>query len=600
MIELYNEIQENYHNISSDGYYMERFKSLPFKPQIFDSSHSIHNSLINTLNSQLKELSKAVKHIVKEVNSGDYSHAAYGMKETYQSFKRDNHDRLFSQLFSTHFSQLATIADESSVEYSDLTERLDRLIIASKSSFSFMSKMANFIHEYVELETYLKESQYNPDELSVYLEDLTDLLERNKQVIAMNFDYFDYNSVIAPQIKEFKMLKEDMLFRIKTKRPDAFFNMSNFYHNEISQHSGDLATFMLDKKYEDTIEKRITLTKSQKIQDFIVFSDDSVCYKKGGEYHLIKNKEDHRAIFSELEHSIIGYQLRKKPKVANYISKLYNESGDGIKPVGKLTNVLIVINTYLNNEQILKNMKMDLSVFENKSFEAIDDHMNELINKHKLTQYANSILSNKNKHLLTDKSLEHFKILMDSGVSKSVIQNLVGKKMAAIHTSEEFDKYLEKVIEHVSGFNEEILMEKLNSNNIKPTYHENNVVVFEIDTFEQSKIFGSPSWCISRNDYYFNDYKSEGSKQYFLYDFNRSEKDNQSMIGFTIRTDGSMRTQHAKNDDYHRVDDFLEKIVNKILYTQQDNYNLDHKTLNKLNEEFNGKTKKNVNKVQSI
>lgn len=155
--------------------------------------------------------------------------------------------------------------------------------------------------------------------------------------------------------------------------------------------------------------------------------------------------------------------------------------------MGKLTNVLIVINTYLNNEQILKNMKMDLSVFENKSFEAIDDHMNELINKHKLTQYANSILSNKNKHLLTDKSLEHFKILMDSGVSKSVIQNLVGKKMAAIHTSEEFDKYLEKVIEHVSGFNEEILMEKLNSNNIKPTYHENNVVVFEIDTLNNQK-----------------------------------------------------------------------------------------------------------------
>lgn len=600
MIELYNKIQENYHNISSDGYYMERFKSLPFRPQIFDSSHSIHNSLINILNNQLKELSKAVKHIVKEVNSGDYSHAAYGMKETYQSFKRDNHDRLFSQLFSTHFSQLATIADESSVEYSDLTERLDRLIIASKSSFSFMSKMANFIHEYVELETYLKESQYNPDELSLYLEDLTDLLERNKQVIAMNFDYFDYNSVIATQIKEFKMLKEDMLFRIKIKRPDAFFNMSNFYHNEISQHSGDLATFMLDKKYEDTIEKRITLTKSQKIQDFIVFSDDSVCYKKGGEYHLIKNKEEHREIFSELEHSIIGYQLRKKPKVANYISKIYNESGDGINPVGKLTNVLIVINTYLNNEQILKNMKMDLSVFENKSFEAIDDHMNELINKHKLTQYANSILSNKNKHFLTEKSLEHFKILMDSGVSKSVIQNLVGKKMAAIHTSEEFDKYLEKVIEHVSGFNEEILMEKLNSNNIKSAYHENNVVVFEIDTFEQSKIFGSPSWCISRNDYYFNEYKSEGSKQYFLYDFNRSEKDNESMIGFTVRTDGSMSTQHAKNDDYHRVDDFLEKIVNKILYTQQDNYNLDHKTLKKLNEEFNIKTKKNVNKVQSI
>lgn len=597
MINLYNEIKANYDEIASDGYYMERFKSLPFKPHVFDSKHSDHNQLIITLNEQTKELSKAVKHIVKEVASGDYSHAAYGVKEVYNSFKRDQNNRMLANIFSTYFSQLATVADESSVDYEDLTVRLDNLFKISKASFSFMDKMANFIHEYTQLEPYLKESMYNPDELNIYLDDLNDLLERNKKIINQPRDYIDYASLIAPQIREFEMLKDDMLFRIKTKSPDAFFNMSNYYHHEISQHSGDLASFMLDKKYEASIENRITLTQSQKIQDFVVFSDASVCYKKGGEYQLIKNKADHRAIFNELEHSIIAYQLRKKPKVANYISKLYNESGDGINPVGKLENVLIVINTYLNNEQILKNMKMDLTVFENKSFEAIDDHMNDLINQHKLTQYANSILSNKNKHLLTDQSLTQFKVLMDSGISKSVIQNLIGKKMSAIHTSDEFEAYLEKVVAHVSGFNEDILMEKLNGNKIEPVYHEKNVVVFEIDTFEQSKNFGSPSWCISRNDYYFNDYKTEGSKQYFLYDFNRDEKDNQSMIGFTVRTDGSMRTQHAKNDDYHKVDEFLEKIVDTILYTKQEEYNLDHETLQRLDEQFNVKTKKNLNKV---
>lgn len=600
MINLYNEIKENYNDISSDGYYMERFKSLPFKPHVFNSKHSDHTYLIAEINEQFKVLSKSVKHIIKQIDSGDYSHASYGMKEVYHSFKRDQINNMLANRFSSYFSQLSTIADGSSVHYDDITDRLDSLIKSSKSSFSFMDKMANFIHEYVQLAPYLNESMYNPEELSIYLEDLTDLLERHHSIIKQPFDYIDYASIIAPQIREFEILKDDMLFRIKTKSPDAFFNMSNYYHHEISQHSGDLATFMLDKKYEDSIENRITLTQSQKIQDFIVFADDSVCYKKGGEYHLIKDKADHRAIFSELEHSIIAYQLRKKPKVANYISKLYNESGDGINPVGKLENVLIVINTYLNNEQILKNMKMDLSVFEHKSFEAIDDYMNDLINQHKLTQYANSILSNKNKHLLSDKSLSQFKVLMDSGISKSIIQNLIGKKMSAIHTSDEFEAYLEKVVAHVSGFNEDILMEKLKGSKIEPVYHENNVVVFEIDTFEQSKNFGSPSWCISRNDYYFNDYKTEGSKQYFLYDFNRDEKDNQSMIGFTVRTDGSMRTQHSKNDDYHKVDSFLEKIVDTILYTKQDKYNLDHETLQRLDEQFNVKTKKNLNKVHSI
>lgn len=600
MINLYNEIKENYNEISSDGYYMERFKSLPFKPHVFESKHNDNNELISTLNEQSEELSKAINNILKKIDSGDYSNETYGIKEVYNSFKRSQNNRILANLFAIHFSQLATIADESFVDYEDLTERLNKLLKISTVSFSFMDKMANFINEYVELEHYLKESMYNPEDLNIYLDELTDLLERNSGIIKKPINSLDCELLIYPQIREFKMIKDDMKFRIKTKSHDAFFNMSNYYQHEISKHSGDLATFMLDKKYESSIENRITLTQSQKIQDFIVFSDASVCYKRGGAYQIIKDKAEYRAIFSELEHSIIAYQLRKKPKVANYISKLYKESGDGINPVGKLENVLIVINTYLNNEQILKNMKMDLTVFENKSFEAIDDHMNDLINQHRLTQYAHSILSNKNKHLLTDKSLNQFKVLMESGISTTVIQNLIGKKMSAIHTSDEFEAYLEKVVDHVSGFSEEVLIEKLNESKIKPVYHENNVVVFEIETFEESKKFGSPSWCISRNDYYFNDYKSEGNKQYFLYDFNRNEEDNQSMIGFTVRTDGSMRTQHSKNDDYHTVDNFLDKIIDTILYKKQEQYNLDIETVQRLDEQFNVKTKKNLNKVHSI
>jgi aminopeptidase-like protein len=85
-----------------------------------------------------------------------------------------------------------------------------------------------------------------------------------------------------------------------------------------------------------------------------------------------------------------------------------------------------------------------------------------------------------------------------------------------------------------------------------------------------------------------------------MYDFNRNEKDDESMIGFTIRTDGSMRTQHSKNDDYHKVDDYLQGIINKILYTEKDKYNLSQEVITQLEKEFNPKTKKNTNKVQSL
>lgn len=595
-------MQENYEDIIQDGYDIERFKGLPFPSKLLNPDDNSYILRIGEVNDKIKSLSNAVSQIKRNIDNEEYSYNMNTIKEIYSSFRRDKPINKFSDVFASSFSQLTLMADEVGVEYSDLTTKIDKLCKFSKQSFSFMEPMAQLVNEYVQIENYMKNSVYDQDEFKIYQDELSDLVSRYDTIIGTASAYLEMDSknVTAPQIREFNIIREDLMFRIKEKDPSVYFNMSDFYHRDISTHSGDLATFMLGKTHEDNISSRITLTESQKIQDYIVFDDSSVCYKKGGVYQIIKNKKEFKAIFSELEHSIIAYQLRKKPKVAQYISQLYSESGNGIKAVGQLENVLIVMDTYLNNEQVLKNMKMDLSVFEDKSFEAIDDHMNALIKRHKLQHYANNILSNKNKHLLNEKSLDSFKLLMDSGVSKSVIQNLVGKKLSAINTPEEFEKYLEKVVAHISGFTEEILLDKLNNINIKPVYQENNIVVFEVNTFEESQKLGSPSWCISRTEYYFNDYTSEGNKQYFMYDFNKNEKDDESMIGFTIRTDGSMRTQHSKSDDYHNVDDYLEKIINKILYTQQEHYNLSQEVVDKLNKEFNPKAKKNTNKVQSL
>jgi len=599
----YTEVKENYDNVASEGYDLERFKGLPFPSNIFAIGNSDkYLSPIENLSGQIRSLTNSVLRITKNIASENYSDDAHIIKEVYSAFRRNKYNHKYAELFSSNFSQLTIMADSVGVEYSSLTDRLDTLCKTSKSQFLFMEDMAKLINEYVQIEPYLRTASYDSKELSLYKEEIADLIERYKDIISAAPIYLEINcqNIINPQIREFEIIKDEMLFRISEKDPTIQLNMSELYHRDITLHSGNLAGFMLDKKYEDLITTRITLTESQKIQDYIVFDDSSVCYKKGGVYKVVEDKEDHKNIFSELEHSMIAYQLRKKPKIAQYISQLYTDNGYDTTPVGQLEGVLIVIDTYLNHEQILKNMKMDLTLFNNKSFEVIDDYMNELINLHKLNHYANSILSNKNKHLLNDTSLESFKVLMDSGVSKGVIQNLVGRKLSAINTQEEFEKYLEKVIEHISSFSEDILMDKLNTNNIKPVINKNNIVIFEIETFAQSQQLGSPSWCISRSDYYFNSYKNENTKQYFMYDFNRDEKDNQSMIGFTVNKDGSMRTQHAKNDDYHEVDDYLQKVINKILYLEQSSYTLSQDVIDQLEQEFNPKIKKNTHQVNTL
>ena len=35
---------------------------------------------------------------------------------------------------------------------------------------------------------------------------------------------------------------------------------------------------------------------------------------------------------------------------------------------------------------------------------------------------------------------------------------------------------------------------------------------------EQSKLLGSSSWCIVRDEFYFKSYIGDGNKQYFIYD----------------------------------------------------------------------------------
>jgi len=383
MREKYSNIRDNYLIMNTEGYDMEKFKALPFKSDIFDSSKVAYNELLNELHETLRDLLKDIKNVIKNIQSEDYSHAAYGLKEKVDTIKRERYSSKWADQFAFNFSQFATISDEVGVDYQPLISRLESLCKISKEQFSFFDKIADLMSEYVQLEPYLKEVLYSPEDLEIYRDDIDSLVERFENIIENYPAYIDHTVVIRPQIREFEMIRDEMLFKIKTKKPDAFFNMSEYYYNDIRNHAGDLANFMLDKKYEDLIANKLTLTPSQKIQDFVVFVDDSVCYKTGGEYKLVTDKDDYKKVFSELEHSIIDYQLRKKPKMANYISKLYHNNSY----VGQLSSALIVIDTFLNNEQILKNMKFDFSVFENNSFEVIDDNMNELINKLKSICY---------------------------------------------------------------------------------------------------------------------------------------------------------------------------------------------------------------------
>ena len=208
-----------------------------------------------------------------------------------------------------------------------------------------------------------------------------------------------------------------------------------------------------------------------------------------------------------------------------------------------------MLDTYQQYSDVISQSGINILQLTDKSMEVVDDTINAAILAHKTNQYINSILSNKYEYLLTPESRDILKILYETGVSKQSLQDYIGKKIAALKTPEEFLSYVTNVKDHFSGFSQDALKIKLEGNGIKPCYDKDGIVIFHVENFEMSKKLGSVSWCISRNEYHFDNYTDSDSRQYFMYDFNKKESDNTSMVGFTLYQSGGVSASHLKNDD---------------------------------------------------
>jgi hypothetical protein len=252
-----------------------------------------------------------------------------------------------------------------------------------------------------------------------------------------------------------------------------------------------------------------------------------------------------------------------------------------------VAKIIPVMDTYQHYNDVITRSGINVLQMTDKSLEAVDDSMNEVIRQHKLKQYIHSILSKKYEHLLTPEATSVFKILYDTGVTKQALQDYVGKKIAALKTPEEFLEYVNKVKSHFSGFTPDALSAKLEGNGIIPCIDKDGVVVFHVKNFDLSKKLGSASWCISRTSSYFDDYTEQGARQYFMYDFNQNESSVDSMIGFTVRLDGTVSASHLKNDDSFNFDSKYKELHLEVLKNDFDAFKLCDEFSKIMKEKYN-------------
>jgi hypothetical protein len=354
----------------------------------------------------------------------------------------------------------------------------------------------------------------------------------------------EYPNIIRQLTRQFERLHEII---VDTNPQSEIASMADRYchlMNKSETLSHTVESYQL-KSGENCIVS-IELSDNRKIPEIIYFKDNSVSYKESGQYLRLRNKEELALVLSNVEDSCIHEMLKNRPKIAKFFIDKHDE--EKLHYRHSFHKVETVIKSFIKNEDILKNSKLDYTLFKDKDFEAIDDHINQIVYAHKVKAYANSIFSNKYKHLMNEESLGYFKELYDLDFPAEKLQKNIGSKIAAIKTQEDFTFVVKKLYDSLSGFNYEAKKTLAEDLGAREVVNDNGVLVLEIENYEQSRKLGSSSWCIVRDAVYFDEYVRNGSRQFFIYDFSKKEIDNDSLIGITLDKDGYNLFQHFKDD----------------------------------------------------
>jgi len=290
----------------------------------------------------------------------------------------------------------------------------------------------------------------------------------------------------------------------------------------------------------------IELAEHRKIPEIIYFNDNSISCKENGQYRCIRNKEELALVVSQVEDCCIQEMLKNRPTIAKFFVDKHNESKfDYRHSFHKVENA---IKNFIKHEDILKNNKVNYTVFADKDFEAIDDYISHIVHEHKVKAYANSLFSNKYKHLMNDEALGYFRELYDLEFPVQNLKKSIGSKIAAIKTQEDFTFVVKQLYGTLSGFNYDAKKTMAEQYGAREVSYKDDVLVLEIENYDQSKKLGSSSWCIVRDSVYFDDYVRDDRRQFFIYDFSKKEIDNDAMIGITLDKNGANLYQHLKDD----------------------------------------------------
>lgn len=487
---------------------------------------------------------------------------------------------------------------EISREYYDIHQQLQNINNSIDEALKEKDRLEGKIEELEKAEENIEYIEENEDEYEDCYEDT--LEEANKEyeeveeeVESLKNDlknsYFDvdrqldeikrvidknqYVEKIIEIIEEYEVnIYEELTDKLKEKNPELLKNQSKRF----VESNNSIESFLKSKEEENLLD-HIVLSKNEEIQEAKIFQDKSIAIKtKEGWESVIEGTYSYFRASMDLSKSIISHKCRKKPKYKEMFLKAFFKDNN-------IETTLDTIDFFFKLESVLKNKNFDLNKFKNKKSEFIYDQLMEIEKEHKIEKFAKSLLSNKYKHFITEKSMKLFKEIVELNIPKSHVQDNIGKKLAAYHTVEQFEKGLMGYVNSINKFEKEDIKLKVQNNNAEILLEEEDLLILKIRDFEASKNLGEGStWCIIRNKSFFNTYvKNQNNHQYFVYDFSKNSKTRESRIGITITPSGDHKAAHYKNNNSAstmEIREFKKKILQADLEIQ--------KTLSEENKEL--------------
>lgn len=462
--------------------------------------------------------------------------------------------------------ELLDYADKNGVDVADYRESCDKELEQIKEKmielnqyFLELQKLSNLCSRFHRI------ARADDNKGTIMFEQIKNILHDDKNIIntisySNDFDYFQKSNVL-PHMGALVKIRDAVVDKIKTERT----NNNTITLADTYVINQDNLSPLQKTVFDKSTTSKLEFTAGQEISGIMLFADKSVCYReKNGKYLVSQSHSEVRRKINDLYFSTIDYLLRKKPQIAkSFKEKMIEREGSPV-------TILNTIHRFLENELLVKNyLKQDYDSFlrdlmTNKSVEVFDDKFTHIANKQKFQLFAFSIASNKYRHLYDEESMKVLKNIYDNNKDSEQLQIYVGKKIAAFKTPEEFNKHLTKYFSKINGFDQDLILEDVEKHGATLVSNVNDVLIVETTAYTQMSNLGSNSWCIVRDEGYYDDYAGKGNRQYIVYDFNKPSSDIESMIGITLSPNGTYRNAHVKNDDStdeENVEQFTDVII---------------------------------------